>query len=94
MTPFSTPAERIPRCMFVANLVIPAQMYDKLSGGQGKVHGQMDGQTDEWMPATTIPLRPESRAVKWPAFYNLIWRALDAKCSETSPGFFVQVSLS
>ena len=32
--------------MFGANLVILAQIYDKLSCRQGKVYGQMDGRTD------------------------------------------------
>ena len=44
--PLSKPAESIPRCMFGANLVIPAQSCDKLSCGQGKVYEQMDGRTD------------------------------------------------
>ena len=52
---FSIPTESIPRCMFGANLVIPAQICDELSCGQGKVYGRTDGQT----LATTIPLRPE-----------------------------------
>ena len=33
MTPFSIPAERIPRCIFGANLVIPAQNHYKLLRG-------------------------------------------------------------
>ena len=37
--PFSIPAETIPWCMFGANLVIPAQICDELSCGQGKVYG-------------------------------------------------------
>ena len=41
--------------MFGANLVIPAQICDELSCGQGKVYGRTDGQ----MQATTILLRPE-----------------------------------
>ena len=45
---FSIPAESIPGCMFGANLVIPAQICDKLSCGQGKVHGRTDGRTDRW----------------------------------------------
>ena len=44
--PFSIPAKSIPWCMFGANLVIPAQICDELSCGQGKVYGQMDSQTD------------------------------------------------
>ena len=43
---FSIPAESIPGCMFGANLVIPAQICDKLLCGQGKVHGRTDGRTD------------------------------------------------
>ena len=55
--PFSIPAESIPGCMFGANLVIPAQIYDELLGGQAEFsrilsqNGQndkvkfMDGQT-------------------------------------------------
>ena len=50
--PFSIPAKSIPRCMFGANLVIPAQICDELSCGKGKVYGQTDGQTQ----ATAIPL--------------------------------------
>ena len=44
--PFSIPAESILGCMFGANLVILAQIYDELSCGQGKVYGQADGRTD------------------------------------------------
>ena len=51
---FSIPAESIPGCIFVANLMILAQICDELSCGQSKVHGLTDGQ----MQATTIPLRP------------------------------------
>ena len=32
--------------MFGANLVVPAQICDELSSGQGKVYGLMNGQTD------------------------------------------------
>ena len=52
---FSIPSMSIPWCMFGANLVIPAQICDELSCGQGKVYGQTDRQT----VATTIPLQPE-----------------------------------
>ena len=41
--------------MFGANLVIPAQICDVLSCGQGKVYRQMAGQTQ----VTKIPLLPE-----------------------------------
>ena len=40
--PFSIPVQSIPWCMFGANLVIPAQIYNELSCGQGKVYGQTD----------------------------------------------------
>ena len=44
--PFSIPVKSNTWCMFGANLVIPAQICDELSCGQGKVYGQMDGRTD------------------------------------------------
>ena len=37
---FSIPAENIPGCMYGANLVIPAQICDKVLCGQGKVYGR------------------------------------------------------
>ena len=40
---FSIPTESIPWCMFGANLVIPAQICDELSCGQGKVYGRTEG---------------------------------------------------
>ena len=43
---FSIPTESVIRCMFGANLVIPAQICDELSCGKGKVYGQTDGRTD------------------------------------------------
>ena len=43
---FSIPAESLPRYMFGANLVILAQILDKLSGRQCKVDGRTDGKTD------------------------------------------------
>ena len=43
---FSIPTESIPWCMFGANLVIPTQICDELSCGQGKVYGRTVGQTD------------------------------------------------
>ena len=52
---FPIPTESIPWRMFGANLVIPAQICDELSCGQGKIYGQMDGradrQTDRWTDA-------------------------------------------
>ena len=62
--PFSIPAEeRIPRCIFGANLVILAQIYDELSHGQTKFpiilsQNDLEGQ-GQWppfsIPAETIP---------------------------------------
>ena len=43
--PFSITAESIPRCMFGANLVIPAQICDELSCGEGNFL-RTDRQTD------------------------------------------------
>ena len=43
---FSIPTENSPRCMFGANFVIPAQICDELSCGQGKVYGRTDGRMD------------------------------------------------
>ena len=40
---FSIPTKSVLWCMFSANLVIPAQICDELSRGQGKVYGQTDG---------------------------------------------------
>ena len=66
MSPFSTPVDSISGYMFVANLVIPAQICDKLLCGQGKVYRQMvrwrdkpGRQTDRHTQAMIIPLRPE-----------------------------------
>ena len=44
-SPFSIPTESVPWCMFGANLVIPAQMCDELSYGQGL---RTDRWTDRW----------------------------------------------
>ena len=46
--PFSIPTESIPWCMFGANLMIPAQIYDEFSRGQPqfpRILGQ-NGQND------------------------------------------------
>ena len=45
--------------MFGANLMIPAQICDELSCGQGDVYGQTDGRTDGQTQATKIPFRHE-----------------------------------
>ena len=50
---FSIPTEIIPGCMFGANLVIPAQIWDELSCGQTEVDEQMDRWTDGWMDRRT-----------------------------------------
>ena len=42
----SVSGERIPRCIFGANLVIPAEICEELSCGQGKVYRQTDGWAD------------------------------------------------
>ena len=44
--------------MFGANLVIPAQICDELSCGQGKVYGQTNGWTGQTQ-VTAIPIQPE-----------------------------------
>ena len=57
---FSIPTENIPWCMFGANLVIPVQVCDELSCGQGKVYGRTDGRTDRRTYAgNDNTLRPE-----------------------------------
>ena len=61
---FSIPTESILWCMFGANLVIPSQICDELSRGQGKVYGQTDGQTDGQTQATTIPFGLKGKGVK------------------------------
>ena len=43
---FSISTESIPWCTFGANLVIPVEICDDLSCGQGKVYGRMKGQMD------------------------------------------------
>ena len=45
--------------MFGAHLLIPTQICDGLSCGQGKFYGQADGWTDGHTQATTMPLWPE-----------------------------------
>ena len=60
---FSIPTESIPWYMFGANLVIPAQICDELSSGQGKVYRQTDGQMDgrrQWQ----YPFRLKGQGVK------------------------------
>ena len=44
--PFTLSPESILWCMFGANLVIPAEICDELSCGQGKVYEQRDRRTD------------------------------------------------
>ena len=50
--------------MFGANLVILAQIYDKLSCRQDKVYRQTDGRMDRRMQAMTIPLQLKGQGVK------------------------------
>ena len=59
--PFSIPAGSVPECMFGSNLVILAQIYDKLSCGQAKLprilrqNGQNDLQDQGQWPLFSIP---------------------------------------
>ena len=48
--PFSIPTESIPWCLFGANLVISAEIYDELSCRQGKVYEQMDRRRQRQYP--------------------------------------------
>ena len=58
---FSIPAESIPGCMFGANLVILAQIYDEISRGQAKFprilsqNGQNDLESQCQWPIVSIP---------------------------------------
>ena len=56
---FSIPTESVSGCMFIAKLVIIAQIGGQLSCGKSKVHGLTDRRTDRRTQATTISLRPE-----------------------------------
>ena len=58
-------AGSIPWCMFGANLLIPAQICDDLSCGQGKIYGRTVRQTERQTQATTIPLHLKEQWVKW-----------------------------
>ena len=75
---FSIPAKSFPRCMFGANLVIPAQICDKLLceqgelHRQGEVHRQTVRQAIRQMQATTIPLWPERTVGKNKAKKKLV----------------------
>ena len=59
--PFSIPAERIPRCIFAANLVILAQIHYKFSHRQAKFprilsqNGQNDLEGQSQWPQFSIP---------------------------------------
>ena len=64
----SISAGSIPWCMFGANLLIPAQICDELSCGQGKIFGRADRQTDRQTQATTIPFDLKEHGVKWTAW--------------------------
>ena len=63
--PFSIPAVSVSWCMFSANLVIPARIFDELSWRQDTVYGQTDSRTDRRTDITTVPLRPNERAMGW-----------------------------
>ena len=68
--PFSIPAESIPGCMFGANLMILAQIYDELSCGQAKFprilsqngQNELEGQ-GQW-PLFSIP----TESIPWCMF--------------------------
>ena len=63
-------AESIPGCMCGANLVIPVQIWDKLSCGRsknftdGRTGGRVDGRTGGQTQATITPLQPERSRCK------------------------------
>ena len=82
--PFSIPAESIPGCMFGANLVILAQIYDELSCGQTKFprilsQNDLEGQ-GQW-PLFSIP----TKSIPWCMFgANLVIQA--QICEELSCG--------
>ena len=58
---FSIPTKSIPWCMFGANLVIPDQICDELSCGQGEVYGQTDRRTGAGNDNTLRPERPRGK---------------------------------
>ena len=51
MAPFTIPAERIPRCIFGSNLLILAQIQNKVLSGKAKISYKNDIQgKDKWSP--------------------------------------------
>ena len=58
---FSIPAVNFPGCMFCANLVIPTQIFDDLSCGQGKAYGQTDRRPDTGNDNTRRPERSKGK---------------------------------
>ena len=67
--PFSIPAESIPGCMFGANLVILAEIYDKLWHGQAEFprilsqNGQNDLEGHGQWPPFSIPAKSIPRCM-------------------------------
>ena len=73
---FSIPNESIPEYMLDANLVIPAQICDKLLCGQGKVYGQPDrrpgGGTDTGNDNTGLKGQGANKALSYGPFMRAI----------------------
>ena len=69
MTPFSTPDEKIPRCILGANLVILVQIHYKISSGQAKFprilsqNGQTDLENQSQWPLYSIPVESIPRCM-------------------------------
>ena len=60
LPPFSIPAESIPGCMFGTNLLILAQVCDRVIL-QTKYNLRTDRRMDGQMQITTIPLQPDRK---------------------------------
>ena len=85
--PFSMPVENIPRCMFGANLVILAQIYDELWCGQAKFPRilSQNGQNDLEGQSQSPPFSKPTESIPWCMFgANLVIRA--QICDELSCG--------
>ena len=70
---FSIPAESKSGSMFAANLVIPAQICDELTRGQGEVHGRTDRQMDR-RRQRQYPFGLKGQGVKNGHTITCIWR--------------------
>ena len=87
---FSKPTESIPWYMFGANLVIPTQIYDELSCGQGKVYGRLDRRR-QWQ----YPFGLKGQGVKMVAkLQKTIFRTISSiKAGQFWYLFFIEVCL-